>query len=94
MASSNFALSRSRIGFDFSTLQRPAIGAIIGRAGEPGSELATHRWLRDHSGLEELIGYDFATIKLYEMYRIADRLLARKAALEEYSALGVASRPG
>lgn len=61
-----------------------AIGTIIGRACEPGSELATHRWLRDRSGLGELIGYDFATLKLHEMYRIADRLLARKAALEEH----------
>jgi hypothetical protein len=39
-----------------------AIGTIISRACKPGSELATHRWLRERSGLEGLIGYDFATL--------------------------------
>jgi len=35
-----------------------AIGTIIGRACEPGSELATHGWLQDRSALGELIDYD------------------------------------
>jgi transposase len=61
-----------------------AIGTIIGRACAPGSELATHAWLRERSGLGELIDYDFAGLSLYGMYQVSDQLLGRKAALEQY----------
>jgi transposase len=61
-----------------------AIGTIIGRACAPGSELATHAWLRERSGLGELIDYDFAGLSLYGMYQVSDQLLVKKAALEQY----------
>jgi len=61
-----------------------AIGTIIGRACEPGSELATHGWLQERSGLGELIGYDFDRLSLYSMYQASDQLLGRKAAIEKH----------
>lgn len=60
------------------------IGLIIGRMVRPGSELATHEWLQQHSGLGELLGYDFATTSLSRLYRVPDQLLAHQAALERY----------
>jgi hypothetical protein len=59
-----------------------AIGTIIGRACHPGSELATHAWLQERSGLGELIEYDFNRLSLYGMYQISDQLLGKKAAIE------------
>jgi transposase len=61
-----------------------AIGTIIGRACEPGSELATHAWLQEQSGLGELIDYDFNNLSLYGMYQISDQLLGKKAAIEQH----------
>ena len=61
-----------------------AIGTIIGRGCAPGSELATHAWLRERSGLGELIDYDFEGLSLYGMYQVSDQLLGKKAALEQY----------
>ena len=61
-----------------------AIGTIIGRACEPGSELATHEWLQNRSGLGELIDFDFDNLSLYGMYQISDQLLKKKAAIETH----------
>ena len=61
-----------------------AIGTIIGRACHPGSELATHAWLQERSGLGELIDYDFNKLSLYGMYQVADKLLGKKGAIEQY----------
>jgi len=61
-----------------------AIGTIIGRACQPGSELATRAWLQERSGLGELIEHDFNNLSLYGMYQISDRLLAKKAAIEHH----------
>ena len=61
-----------------------AIGTIIGRACEPGSELATHEWLRERSGLGELIDYDFNDLSLYGIYQVSDQLLEKKTAIEQY----------
>ncbi len=61
-----------------------AIGTIIGRACQPGSELPTHRWLQKRSGLGELIDYDFNNLSLYGMYNISDQLLKNKAAIEQH----------
>ena len=60
-----------------------AIGTILGRACEPGSELATHKWLQERSGLGELIEYDFTNLSLHGMYKISDQLLKNKAAIEK-----------
>jgi transposase len=61
-----------------------AIGTIVGRACEPGSELATHEWLQNRSGLGELIDYDFDNLSLCGMYQISDQLLKKKAAIEKH----------
>ncbi len=61
-----------------------ATGTIIGRMCQPASELATHYWLRNVSGLGELIDYDFSKINLYKMYSISDQLLKNKEAIEKH----------
>ena len=61
-----------------------ALGTIIGRACEPGSERATHAWLQERSALGELIGYDFDNLSLYSLYQVSDQLLGKKAALEQH----------
>lgn len=52
--------------------QDAAIGSIIGRMAEPGSELATYGWLTERSGLGELLGCDYAGISLIRLYRTSD----------------------
>ena len=42
-----------------SRQQAAAVGSIIGRLAAPGSERATHRWLRDTSALGDLLDVDF-----------------------------------
>jgi transposase len=61
-----------------------AIGTIIGRCCVPGSELATHTWLQERSGLGELIDYDFNNLSLYGLYQVSDQLLKKKGAIEEH----------
>jgi transposase len=64
--------------------QAAAIGTLVGRMTVPGSELATYHWLQQHSGLGELIDYDFSGMHLMQLYRISDQLLKHKEALEEF----------
>jgi len=59
-----------------------ALGSIIARMAAPGSELSSYAWLGERSGLGELLGVDFEARSLSALYRISDRLLASKAALE------------
>lgn len=59
-----------------------AIGMIIARMAEPGSELSTHAWLRQRSGLGELIDYDFEQMSLTRSYRASDLLLRHKEEIE------------
>lgn len=61
-----------------------AIGTLVGRMTAPGSELATYHWLQHHSGLGELIDYDFSRMHLMQLYRISDQLLKHKEALEAF----------
>ena len=61
-----------------------AIGSVIGRMIAPGSELATHYWLQHHTGLGELLGYDYESTKLTRMYQASDILLKHKEALERH----------
>ena len=60
-----------------------AIGTLVGRMVSPGSELYTHGWLSQHSGLGELIEHDFETTSLMQLYRISDQLFKHKAAIEK-----------
>jgi len=61
-----------------------ATGTIIGRMCNPGSKLSTHYWLKNISGLGELIDYDFNKLNLYKMYTVSDQLLKHKEAIEKY----------
>lgn len=61
-----------------------AIGTIVGRCCQPGSELATHTWLQERSGLGELIDYDFSNLSLYGLYQVSDQLLKKKTTIEEH----------
>ena len=61
-----------------------AIGTIIGRMIEPGSELSTHRWLQRESGLGEIIDYDFNHCSLSRLYRVSDQLLQHRDELETH----------
>ena len=61
-----------------------ALGTIVGRMSAPGSELFTHGWLQAHSGLGELIEFDFGTLNLMQLYRVSDQLLKHKESLESY----------
>jgi transposase len=69
----------------FNEPQRAAaIGTIIGRMANPGSELKIHSWLGNNSGLGELIGYDFSKTSLMSLYRISDQLLKHKEDIEDF----------
>jgi len=70
-------------GMGLSGPQRATVlGSIIGRMAAPGSELATFHWLTERSGLGELLDVDFEAMSLARLYRISDRLLASKTAIE------------
>ena len=73
----------TELGFNRPQLNA-AIGTIVGRMVHPGSELATHLWLGQRSGLGELLGCDFADLDLNRFYRVSDRLLAHRTSLEAF----------
>ncbi len=71
------------LGFNQRQLSA-AIGTVVARMVVPGSELATHQWLQQCSGLGELIGFDFTDLDLMALYRVSDQLLKHKEALERF----------
>jgi transposase len=50
----------------------------------PNSERSTYHWLRHHSGLGELIDFNFNHISLNKLYQISDTLLSHKTLLENH----------
>jgi hypothetical protein len=69
-------------------LNRPqiaaALGNIIARMAQPGSELSTHAWLKHTSALGELIDHDFQAMDLNRLYRASDVLYKHRQALQEH----------
>ena len=69
-------------------LNRPqiaaAVASVIARMAHPASELATHAWLQQHSGLGELIDFDFEAMDLNRLYRASDLLFKHRDALQEH----------
>ena len=69
-------------------LNRPqiaaAVGNVVARMAQPGSERATHAWLKDTSGLGELIGFDFEAMDSNRLYRASDALHKHREALQEH----------
>lgn len=61
-----------------------AIGNIIGRMVQPGSELSTHQWLQEHSALGELLGCDYAQQGLSALYRASDLLWKHHEEIESF----------
>lgn len=68
----------------FSGPQRAAVLAlIIARMAEPGSELASWKWLLNESGLGEWLDFDFEQrLPLKALYRASDRLVRRRGSVE------------
>lgn len=78
-------LDRQLEALGFNGAQRAAaIANIIARMAVPGSELATHQWLQQQSGLGELIDYDFTRLSLMALYRASDQLLRHQETLEAF----------
>jgi len=71
------------LGFNRHQLSA-AVGNIVARMALPASELATHRWLQYDSGLGELLGYDFESMKRDRLYQASDLLWKHKEALEAH----------
>ena len=70
---------------DLSRLQiAAAVGNIIGRMAQPGSELATHAWLQQRSALGELIDCNFEAMDLNRLYRASDALHKHREALQDH----------
>ena len=61
-----------------------ALGSIIARATSPCSERATYKWLCTHSGVGELLDFDFQKTPLVKLYQVSDKLLSHKTALENH----------
>ncbi len=60
-----------------------AVGSIIARMAAPNSELASHRWLGEKSGLGELLDVDYETMPLMSLYRASDVLWKHHAIIEQ-----------
>lgn len=63
-----------------------ALGVLIGRLVKPGSERATHGWMKNQTALSELIDCNFNRISLNKVYKISDRLLQKKSDIEKHLA--------
>ncbi len=70
--------------FGFNGRQKAAaIGLIVGRMTAPGSELATYRWLQNHSALGELLDFDFGRMSHQQLYRASDLLFRKRVTIEQ-----------
>ena len=63
-------------------VQASILGNLIGRMGQPGSELATWNWLQRHSALGELIDVDFGLMSHMCLYRASDVLMKHREVIE------------
>jgi hypothetical protein len=64
-------------------VMRTAIcGSIIARMAAPASELASHRWLTETSGLGDLLEVDLAAMPLSRLYRASDALMKHRDEIE------------
>jgi transposase len=60
------------------------VGAITGRLAGCCSERGTLAWLRNTSGLGELIDTDFAQVSDKGIYQVSDKLLKHRASIERH----------
>lgn len=61
-----------------------ALGVIAARLINPASERKTHIWLKEMSGIDELMGTDFTKLSQDRVYKVSDMLLKEKEAIEEH----------
>ena len=71
-----------RLGFN-GVQRDAAAGLLIGRMAAPGSEQATWRWLRERSGLGELLDADFEAMPAMRLYRTSDLLIRHRDKIED-----------
>ena len=67
-----------------ASMSAAAVGSIIARMAQPGSERAARRWLGERSALGELPGVEFATFGPMRLYRASDALMAHRADIEHH----------
>lgn len=71
-----------KLGFNGPQLAAAA-GLVIGRMATPSSERATYRWLRNRSGLGELLDVDYEVMSPMQLYRASDLLIRNKEEIEK-----------
>ena len=71
------------LGFNNSQVHA-AMGNIVGRMLQPGSELSTHEWLQKQSGLGDLLNFEFEKLGLSALYRASDLLWDNHKKIEDY----------
>ncbi len=71
------------LGFNAKQISA-AIGNIIGRMVQPGSELSTHQWLQEHSALGELLDCEYTQQSLSARYRASDLLWKQHDEIESF----------
>lgn len=72
-----------KLGFN-GPQRAAAAGLVVGRMAAPGSERATHRWLRNRSGLGELLDVDYEVMSPMQLYRASDLLLKNREVIEKH----------
>lgn len=70
------------LGFNNSQVHA-AMGNIVGRMLQPGSELSTHEWLQKQSGLGDLLNFEFEKQGLSALYRVSDLLWENHKEIED-----------
>lgn len=71
-----------RLGI-ITPMRAAIVGSIIGRMAAPASERATHTWLRQRSGLGELLAVDYESMDLNRLYRASDQLIKHQSSIEQ-----------
>ncbi len=71
------------LGFNAKQISA-AIGNIIGRMVQPGSELSTHQWLQERSALGELLDGEYTQQSLSALYRASDLLWKNHEEIETF----------
>jgi len=61
-----------------------ALGVIAARLINPASERKTHIWLKEISGIDELMDTDFSKLSQDRVYKVSDMLLKEKKAIEDH----------
>lgn len=70
---------------EFTTKEsHSALGTLIAKACNPASDKKSLEYLRERSGAGELYGCDYNAISSNSIYRVADKLLEHKDAIEKH----------